>query len=100
MTDVPLLLLCCVVCDQVGPMRYCSTRGGVHGWDFRKVLFAGYAPDGGMFMPEAVPVLSPEMLRSWKGLSYTRLVLEVCSLFIPTQLIPRQDLEGGSKPDI
>ncbi|XP_029023971.1 threonine synthase-like 2 isoform X3 [Betta splendens] len=74
-------------------MLYCSTRGGVRGWDFQKVLFAGYAPDGGMFLPEAVPVLSPDTIRSWKDLSYTQLVVEVCSLFIPTQLIPRRDLE-------
>lgn len=45
-------------------------------------------------MPENVPVLSPDTLKSWRGLSYTKLVVEVCSLFIPTQLIPRQDLEG------
>uniref|UniRef100_A0A8P4KDX4 Threonine synthase-like 2 n=1 Tax=Dicentrarchus labrax TaxID=13489 RepID=A0A8P4KDX4_DICLA len=74
-------------------MQYCSTRGGVHGWDFRDVLFSGYAPDGGMFMPESVPVLSPDTLRGWRGLPYTKLVVEVASLFIPTQLIPREDLE-------
>ncbi|XP_056259357.1 threonine synthase-like 2 [Seriola aureovittata] len=74
-------------------MKYCSTRGGVRGWDFRDVLFSGYAPDGGMFMPESVPVLHPDTLRSWRGLPYPRLVVEVSSLFIPAQLIPRQDLE-------
>ncbi|XP_068430251.1 threonine synthase-like 2 [Clinocottus analis] len=74
-------------------MQYCSTRGGVHGWDFHDVLFSGYAPDGGMFMPESVPVLSPDTVRSWRGLTYTQLVVEVASLFIPTQLIPRQDLQ-------
>ncbi|XP_045923817.1 threonine synthase-like 2 [Micropterus dolomieu] len=80
-------------------MQYCSTRGGVHGWSFRDVLFSGYAPDGGMFMPESVPVLSPDTLKGWKGLSYTKLVVEVASLFIPTQLVPREDLEvlvGGA----
>lgn len=75
-------------------MLYCSTRGGVHGWNFRDVLFAGYAPDGGLFMPESVPVLSPDTLRTWRGLSYTKLVVEIASLFIPAQLIPREDLEG------
>ncbi|XP_041825482.1 threonine synthase-like 2 [Melanotaenia boesemani] len=74
-------------------MKYCSTRGGVHGWDFRDVLFSGYAPDGGMFMPEQVPVLGPDTLRRWKGLSYSKLVVEVASLFIPAELIPRDDLE-------
>ncbi|XP_053195914.1 threonine synthase-like 2 [Scomber japonicus] len=75
-------------------MQYCSTRGGVRGWDFRDVLFSGFAPDGGMFMPESLPVLSPDTLRSWRGLSYTKLVVEVASMFIPSQLIPRQDLEA------
>uniref|UniRef100_A0A3P8NYW7 Threonine synthase-like 2 n=1 Tax=Astatotilapia calliptera TaxID=8154 RepID=A0A3P8NYW7_ASTCA len=74
-------------------MQYCSTRGGVRGWDFREVLFSGYAPDGGMFMPESLPLLSPDTLRSWKGLSYTKVVMEVASLFIPPQLIPRDHLE-------
>lgn len=83
--------------SPVCPMKYCSTRGGVRGWDFRDVLFSGYAPDGGMFMPESVPVLHPDTLRSWRGLPYPRLVVEVSSLFIPSQLIPRQDLEGELK---
>lgn len=83
-------------CDplQVCRMRYCSTRGGVHGRDFQEVLFSGYAPDGGMFMPERLPPLSPDTLRSWKGLSYTQVVVEVVSLFVRPQLIPRGDLEG------
>ncbi|XP_028829754.1 threonine synthase-like 2 [Denticeps clupeoides] len=75
-------------------MLYCSTRGGVQGWAFRDVLFSGYAPDGGMFMPEVVPRLSHDTLRSWAGLSYPELVREVCSLFIPEHQIPRRDLEG------
>ncbi|XP_026888360.1 threonine synthase-like 2 [Electrophorus electricus] len=75
-------------------MRYCSTRGGVHGWGFRDVLFSGYAPDGGMFMPETIPIVSPATLRSWSSLSYQQLVTEVCSLFIPEDLIPKHDLEA------
>ncbi|XP_007254050.3 threonine synthase-like 2 [Astyanax mexicanus] len=75
-------------------MQYCSTRGEVHGWSFRDVLFSGYAPDGGMFMPEEIPILPPATLRSWSSLSYQQLVCEVCSLFIPEQLIPRHDLEA------
>ncbi|XP_061732781.1 threonine synthase-like 2 [Nerophis ophidion] len=74
-------------------MKYCSTRGGVQGWDFQDVLFAGYAPDGGMFMPESIPTLSQATLRGWSRLSYPKLVMEVASIFIPTELIPRKDLE-------
>ncbi|KAI4871677.1 hypothetical protein NFI96_031107 [Prochilodus magdalenae] len=75
-------------------MRYCSTRGAVHGWSFRDVLFSGYAPDGGMFMPEEIPSLAAATLRSWSSLSYQQLVCKVCSLFIPEHLIPKQDLEA------
>ncbi|KAK7895804.1 hypothetical protein WMY93_021129 [Mugilogobius chulae] len=75
-------------------MKYCSTRGEVSGWDFRDVLFSGFAPDGGMFMPETLPLLSPDTLRSWRHLSYTKLVVEVSSLFIPSELVPRDDLEA------
>ncbi|XP_064164488.1 threonine synthase-like 2 [Anguilla rostrata] len=75
-------------------MRYCSTRGGVQGWGFREVLFSGYAPDGGMFMPETVPTLTPDTLRSWASLSYPQLVQEVCALFIPDDLVPRHDLDA------
>ncbi|XP_051907823.1 threonine synthase-like 2 isoform X1 [Hippocampus zosterae] len=89
-------------------MKYCSTRGGVHGWDFRDVLFSGYAPDGGMFMPESIPTLTPETLRCWSGLSYPKLVAEVASIFIPSRLIPREDLNvlvhsalsGFAVPDV
>lgn len=84
----------CYLPSQACRMQYCSTRGGVRGWDFREVLFSGYAPDGGMFIPESLPLLSPDTLRSWKGLSYTKVVVEVASLFIPPQLIPRDHLEG------
>lgn len=75
-------------------MQYCSTRGGVHGLDFCDVLFSGFAPDGGMFMPESLPTLRPDTLRSWTGLRYPQLVVEVASLFIPTHLMPREHLEA------
>ncbi|XP_062844368.1 threonine synthase-like 2 [Trichomycterus rosablanca] len=75
-------------------MKYCSTRGGVCGWEFKDVLFSGYAPDGGMFMPEQFPLLSPATIRSWSSLSYQQLVCEVCSLFIPEHLIPKHDLKA------
>ncbi|XP_018589855.1 threonine synthase-like 2 isoform X1 [Scleropages formosus] len=74
-------------------MRYCSTRGGVQGWGFQQVLFSGYAPDGGMFMPEALPALSPDTLKLWTSMSYPELVLELCSLFIPHDVIPHDDLK-------
>lgn len=79
-------------------MHYCSTRAGVQGRSFRDVLFSGYAADGGMFMPETIPSLSPETLLTWSRLSYQQLLCEICSLYIPEQEIPRHDLEGEMRP--
>lgn len=45
-------------------------------------------------MPESTPRLELQTLRGWRGRSYTQLVLEVASLFIPDALIPRAELEG------
>lgn len=45
-------------------------------------------------MPESLPTLTAQSLRSWRSLTYPRLVLEVASLFIPTELIPRPDLDA------
>ncbi|KAK0134672.1 Threonine synthase-like 2 [Merluccius polli] len=73
--------------QQVPLMRYCSTRGGVHGLDLCNVLFSGFAPDGRMFMPESLPVLSPDTLRSWTGWWWR-------SPHIPTHLMPRDHLEA------
>ena len=44
-------------------MKYQSSRGGVKDLSFEDVLFAGYAPDGGLFVPSSIPRLSLETLR-------------------------------------
>ncbi|XP_075704925.1 threonine synthase-like 2 isoform X2 [Rhinoderma darwinii] len=77
-------------------MKYTSTRGGVSDVDFEGVLFSGFAPDGGLFVPEDIPKLEKETLKTWKSLSYKELVKEVCSLFIPPEVIPRNELNGTS----
>lgn len=62
--------------------------------EFEDVLFSGFAADDGLYMPEQIPKLDEKTLRSWSFLSYKELVKEVCSLFIPSELIPTNDLHG------
>ncbi|MBZ3889510.1 Threonine synthase-like 2 [Sciurus carolinensis] len=76
-------------------MWYVSTRGMAPRVDFEGALFSGYAPDGGLYMPEDLPQLDRETLRRWSLLSYPGLVKELCSLFIGPELIPRDDLDAG-----
>ncbi|XP_067560533.1 threonine synthase-like 2 isoform X2 [Pseudorca crassidens] len=73
-------------------MWYVSTRGMAPRVDFEGALFSGYAPDGGLYMPEKLPQLDRDTLRQWSVVSYPSLVKELCSLFIGPELIPRDDL--------
>ena len=51
-------------------MRYVSTRGTAPALGFEDVVLAGLAEDGGLYVPEAWPVLGAADLRSLSGLSY------------------------------
>uniref|UniRef100_A0A8C3F6N3 Threonine synthase like 2 n=1 Tax=Chrysemys picta bellii TaxID=8478 RepID=A0A8C3F6N3_CHRPI len=73
-------------------MRYVSTRGEARSVDFEGALFSGYAPDGGLFMPQEIPTLDYNTLRTWSAFSYPELVKELSSLFISSELIPRKEL--------
>lgn len=73
-------------------MWYTSTRGMVPPVSFEEALCSGYAPDGGLYVPEKLPLLDRETLLHWSALSYPSLVKELCALFIGLELIPRQDL--------
>ncbi|XP_066484793.1 threonine synthase-like 2 isoform X2 [Tiliqua scincoides] len=75
-------------------MRYISTRGGAESVDFEGALFSGYAADGGLFMPEKIPVLDYATLQKWSTFSYPELVEELCSIFISPELIPKAELNG------
>nr|XP_045007370.1 threonine synthase-like 2 isoform X1 [Jaculus jaculus] len=75
-------------------MWYVSTRGMAPRVNFEGALFSGYAPDGGLYMPEELPLLDRETLHRWSTLSYPGLVKELCALFIGSELIPRDDLDG------
>ncbi|XP_042546428.1 threonine synthase-like 2 isoform X1 [Dipodomys spectabilis] len=73
-------------------MWYTSTRGMAPQVNFEGALFSGYAPDGGLYVPEELPQLDRDTLRHWSKLSYPSLVKELCSLFIGPKLIPRAEL--------
>jgi len=58
--------------------------------NFLDSVMTGLAPDGGLLLPETLPVLS-EKLEAWKNLSYSELAFEVMRLF--TTDIPDEDLK-------
>ncbi len=71
-------------------MKYISTRGQTDRKSFSEILLMGLAPDGGLMLPEAYPVVSETVLDQWRGLSYRELAFEIIRLFATD--IPEADL--------
>ena len=73
-------------------MKYISTRGGMQAQSFQDVLLEGLATDGGLAVAQSLPVISAELLESWRALTYPQLAAQVLSYFI-TDIEPVRLLE-------
>ena len=62
-------------------MRYLSTRGQAATRDFIGILLAGLAEDGGLFVPETWPHLTPRQWRDLRGLPYPALAARLIAPF-------------------
>lgn len=74
-------------------MQYVSTRAADKNGakrSFSQILLEGLAPDGGLYMPQSYPVVSPEELDSWRSLPYAGLAFEILKKFADD--IPEDDL--------
>lgn len=63
-------------------MRYVSTRGQAPSLDFAEVTLTGLAGDGGLYVPERWPVLSPDEITALRGLPYAELAARVMQPFV------------------
>lgn len=54
-------------------MKYFSTRGQAPVLDFKGAVLAGLASDGGLYLPESLPLFTPAQLVAMQGLSYAEL---------------------------
>tara|TARA_Y100000590_G_scaffold258781_1_gene290432 strand:+ start:1669 stop:3048 length:1380 start_codon:yes stop_codon:yes gene_type:complete len=62
-------------------MEYISTRDKKRIFLFKDVFLKGLAPDGGLFVPKNIPLISSEELKKFKKLSYKELAAEIISKF-------------------
>ncbi len=62
-------------------MNYISTRGQAPELGFEDVLLAGLARDGGLYLPESWPQISPEMIRSFASKPFAEIAVEVIHPF-------------------
>ena len=63
-------------------MRYISTRGEAPPLGFTDVMLTGLARDGGLYMPEAWPQLSPQAIAGFAGRPYAEVAVEVMHPFV------------------
>ena len=62
--------------------RYVSTRGEAPSLTFCDVMLAGLARDGGLYMPQVWPRLTPETITGFFGRPYWEVAVEVISPFV------------------
>jgi threonine synthase len=63
-------------------MMYVSTRGMAPALDFERAMMTGLASDGGLYVPEAVPVMAPDEIAALAGLPYEEAAFRVMRPFL------------------
>ncbi len=63
-------------------MRYVSTRGQAPALSFEEAMLTGLARDGGLYLPETLPALTPEQIAAFAGMSYEEVAYHVMRPFI------------------
>jgi threonine synthase len=64
-------------------MRYVSTRGSAPAVSFAGCLLEGLAPDNGLYLPQAYPVVTAAELAQWRAMDYRALALALFTRFAP-----------------
>ncbi|MGD1881806.1 MAG: threonine synthase [Paracoccaceae bacterium] len=63
-------------------MNYISTRGSAPVLTFEDTMLSGLARDGGLYVPQAIPALSPDQIAAMEGQSYEQIAFIVMRPFI------------------
>lgn len=69
-------------------MKYISTRGEAPTLSFNEAMLAGLARDGGLYLPQTYPHLSPDLIASFAGMPYGAVAKHVLLPFVGDDLDP------------
>jgi threonine synthase len=72
-------------------MKYCSANNPANVTDFRNAVLRSIAEDGGLFMPAAIPAMSPGLIRALPGLTLPEIALKALSGYVGD--MPKSDLQ-------
>ncbi len=67
-------------------MRYISTRGEAPALSFCDAVLAGLACDGGLYLPESWPQLSPQTIASFAGMPFHEVAVAVLKPFVDGEI--------------
>jgi threonine synthase len=63
-------------------MQYISTRGAAPNLSFGEAMLTGLARDGGLYVPESVPVMTADDIAALAGLAYEEVAFRVMRPFV------------------
>ena len=69
-------------------LAYVSTRGEAPALGFADAMLAGLARDGGLYVPETWPTLSPETIASFSGRPYAEVAEAVIAPYVGDAIAP------------
>ena len=75
-------------------MKYVSTRGHSAGLSFTEALLTGLAPDGGLYLPTALPQVDGDTLNQWRQLGYGDLATAIYQQFAAGSSLDSPALPG------
>ncbi|MGB3614859.1 MAG: threonine synthase [Elainellaceae cyanobacterium] len=75
-------------------MKYVSTRGHASDLTFTEALLTGLAPDGGLYLPNVLPQVSPETLTQWQHSGYEQLATDIFQQFAAGSALDSPELSN------
>lgn len=67
-------------------MKYISTRGEAPALGFTEAMLAGLARDGGLYLPQHYPQITPDEIASFAGRPYGEVARRVLTPFVGEDL--------------
>jgi threonine synthase len=71
---------------MISPLLFHSTNQKAPPLTFSQALLQGLAPDKGLYMPEYIPVISPEEIASFSGKEYFEIAYDVSRKFLAGEI--------------
>ena len=68
--------------QKAKPLRYISTRGNAPVLSFEDAMLTGLARDGGLYVPETIPQISPGDIAALAGLNYEEVAYRIMRPFV------------------